>query len=182
MTSNTATKLGIILAIIFGCSFFSILIKSIIEEKKSTNDIPDERQKILRGTGYKIGFWTLVILYLIIIILEALKILNGKYKILFSIGAIFLSIQVFITYVIFKGADITPKSEKNPEAVAMRYRIFFTEGFFCLLYGIIQHKNVNFVLSLIWFFGGEFLMYCAIIHYLKVFYDKKHRLTEDSED
>ena len=111
---DTATKIGIVFAaVFFGAlliSIFYYMVKESGEEKKQANDVLDERQKIFRGTGYKIGFWTLVALSLATAILEKFGVIKAEYNLIFSLGVIIISLQVFMTYVILKGADMTPKS------------------------------------------------------------------------
>ena len=123
---------GMIFAMLVAVICCLILMK-IMNNDNAVKTKYDERQKMVRGIGYKYSFWTLVVLLVIMIILDACELsLPIKNSVLYFL-IIIIGIMVHTTYAVFHdgyfGINNQPK----------QYYVFFVLiGVFNVVIGVIN--------------------------------------------
>ena len=126
----------------FAVGFLAVIMIAIvimiISLKFSNNDNAvrtkyDERQQIVRGTGYKYSFWTVVILQVVLCMLDAFDVnLPIKNTVLYFL-VIAIGVMVHTTYCIFHDGYFGINN--NPKQY---YLMFVLIGLFNLFIGILN--------------------------------------------
>ncbi len=97
---DMAYKAGILVGIIVGIIIFCVLIKFMRNDGSMKADY-DERQELIRGRGYKLGFFTLMLLEVAVILLKEfygeLPLDNSMEQFI----VICIAVMVFVSYTIW---------------------------------------------------------------------------------
>ncbi len=173
----SANHMGIVTGVVIG-ALLVLIVRLVQIRKGDAAKEYDERQLVIRGTGYKIGYWTLLALLAIYVCVFPE---DGNYKvepIAAIFGLILISGLAMAGYDIMKDAYFTLKYKKNQYTVSMialclsQFALFTTsldQGF--VVDGVIPGR-VILPLELMIFFGAF-----AVLLIIKSHIDKR----EDAE-
>lgn len=101
---NEGRMTGVMVGIIIGLIIVVIVLRSINRDKSLKTDY-DEMQKLIRGTGYKYGFYAIVIYEAVLLVLSMWTELPAKSSVV-HFTAIFIGIMVQVCYCIWNDAYI----------------------------------------------------------------------------
>lgn len=139
----SAKMIGILGGVFVGLIITLIVLKVANDDNKSQTKY-DERQEIVRGKGYKIGYWTLIITMAILIIAlvmieDAGIVLPISISLLIFI-VVMIGVLVFAGYCIFNDGYFGLNNNRRTY-----YILFFIIGLFNLFLGIYPIISGNFI-------------------------------------
>ena len=151
---SAAMNSGVAVGIVVGLIIVIFILKFINRNKKITTEY-DERQKQIRGEGYKIAFYAIVIYEAVMCVISPLSDLPMEPYMLHAL-AIFFGVLVQVCYCIWKGAYIGQNTNMPRFIVIMTIISLFNlviafiawrQGFL-IIDGKLQAQGVNLICGL----------------------------------
>ena len=151
---SAAMNSGVAVGLVVGIILVVFILRFINRNKKVTTDY-DERQKQIRGEGYKIAFYAIVIYEAVMCIISPLPDLPVEPYMLHAL-AIFFGVLVQVCYCIWKGAYIGQNTNMPRFIVIMTiislFNLFIAfiawrQGFL-IIDGKLQAQGVNLICGL----------------------------------
>lgn len=151
---NTAMAAGIPVGIAVGIILVVIILRFINRNKKVTTEY-DERQKQIRGEGYKIAFFAVLLYEAVMCAVSLIPDLPVEPYILHAF-AIFFGVLVQVCYCIWKGAYIGQNTNLPRFIIMMTIISLFNLGIafvawrkgFLIIDGKLQAQAINLVCGL----------------------------------
>lgn len=174
MSESLSYSLGFIVGIIFGVGLVTLIFVLIKKDKKFKNKY-DERQIAAQGQAYKIGFFTMLVLLGLGVVLSTFEIelpIDNSF-VYFMMAAI--SLCVTSTILIIKDAYYSFNDKST--SIKITFTIL---GMINLLCGIINLNNGKANLGGINLVCGAMLIYIVVILVIKDLIDKKEEEYEES--
>ena len=171
--------IGILVGIIVGILLVPIVLMCINKDKKMKTEY-DEMQEIIRGKGFKYGFFTGAIYTALLMILQIAKISIPATQEVIYFSIIFIALAVYVGYCVLKGAYFGLNSNRKRFyifmfsislinfAVPINYMI---DGSF-VQEGIITDSCINLMCGMLFFVVGI----CGVV---KISIDAKGRTADE---